>query len=120
MGNQFLLGSRSQSTEAEQREIVAALARERGLRHRLLRSTADPGDADDRLAPVRIRSLDLFNCQAQDWIEQAVPGLANSELGCVHADGQATGAGCNVVTEQGPLTAFIELPLWRERERTSG
>jgi hypothetical protein len=91
--------------------VVAQLACQLGLVQRLVGRTDHPGDERER-AVALARHL---RREPQHRPEEA--DVSDRELGGVHADGHAAGAGREVVARQGPLAALVEAPLGGQRQR---
>ena len=71
------------------------------------------------IAKLEAHLKSILEPQFEDWSEQTDLRIANRELRRVHADGQATGAGGEVIPEQRPLPPLVELALRIQRQRTS-
>ena len=92
--------------------MIAEIARDLRLLHRLSGAAGEPGDHDRPLArPISGAAHGEFQHRCKQ------PGLADGELGGMDADGQPARAGIEVVAGEGALTARVELAIGIERER---
>ncbi|WP_197701380.1 hypothetical protein [Micromonospora coxensis] len=97
----------------QQHQVVAERGGEFGLADRL-GGVAGAGDHDGLGAGGGLGG------QFQHGSEQTDLGVVDGELGGVHADGDAAGAGGEVVAGQRPLPALVEATLGVEGERVGG
>ena len=92
--------------------MIAEIARDLRLLHRLSRAAGEPGDHDrPRARPISGAAHGEFQHRCKQ------PGLTDGELGGMDADGQPARAGIEVVAGEGALTARVELAIGIERER---
>ena len=103
--------------QAQQAGVIPGVADERRFAHGLFRAAADTGDLDDLATVVADILIDGFAADAQHLFEQAKSRVADFELRRVHADGDAAGAGVEVVSGQGALVALVELSVDVQRQR---
>jgi hypothetical protein len=59
----------------------------------------------------------FFLRQFEDGLEKRHSGIADRELGGVDADSDSARSRRNVVTGESPLTALVQTPLGRQRQR---
>ena len=74
----------------------------------------------ERLRPASRGSVDLLGDQGQDRAIQAVPRVADGELGRVNAGGDPAGAGGDVIAAEGPLPALVQPSRGRQGQRHRG
>ncbi len=106
--------------EAEQAGVIAKVAQDPGLGDRLAGRTADSADPCQRLRPAGGGSIDLLGDQGQHRAIQAVPRVADGELGRVNTGGDAAGAGGHVISAEGPLPALVQPSRGRQGQRHRG
>src|SRR5256885_2063554 len=106
--------------EAEEAGVVAKIGEERGFANGLRRIATDSADADERNGAVAVGAVHFFCGEFQHRIEKADARIADCELRGVNADGEATGAGGDVVASECALAAFVEATIWVEGERMRG
>ena len=94
--------------------MIAEAAGEPRLGHGLGGAAAGPGHHHRRRRVARPVAGGLDRAAQHRLVEA---GLADRELGGVHADRQAAGAGVEVVAGQGALAPRIEGAVGIERER---
>ncbi len=99
--------------QAEQPGMVAEAHQQIRFRQGLIRASADAADPDQRFGALRVRAIHFFGRDRQDRLEQADRGIADRELGRVHADREAAAAGCGVVAGQRPLASLVEAAVRR-------
>ena len=100
--------------EGEEGGVVAEGGGERGFAEGLGRGAADAGDEDG------VRGAGLFGGELEDGLEEVVLGVADGELGGVDGDGEAAGAGVDVVAREGALAGLVELAVRGEAEGVGG
>ena len=95
--------------------MIAEIARELRLVHRLRRAAGEPGDHDRWLARPVARG-------AHRKLEHRPiePDVADRELGGMDADREPAGAGIEIVAGERALAARVELAVGVERERMGG
>jgi len=120
MGEERCVGGVRKRGEAEQAGVVAKIGEERGFANSLGRITTDSADANERNGTVAIVTIHFFSGECQDGFEEADLRIANGELRGVNADGEATGAGGDVVASECALAAFVEMAVCVEGEGMSG
>ena len=106
--------------EAEETGVVAKVSEERGFANGLWRVATDSADADQRNRAVAVGAVHFFSGECQDGFEEADLRIANGELRGVNADGEAAGAGGDVVARECALAAFVEATVCVEGERMGG
>ena len=112
MGNQFLFRSAFHGGEAEKSGVVAERDGAPCFVHRLGCGPGQSADLGNRAVhPI----VDGRRGQLQNLVVK--PGLADGELGGVHADGQSAGPGVQVVPRQRPLPAGIEVAFGVKGQR---
>ena len=138
VAQQLIFARVLQRAQTEQAGVITEFAGERGFGEGLPGLPADPCDSNGRssrradalgfrisacglvrLGCLRPAATEFLEPQFEDWSEQTDLRIANRELRRVHADGQATGAGGEVIPEQRPLPPLVELALRIQRQRTS-
>ena len=102
MRDQLVLGRALQRREAEQAGMVAEAARDVGLAQGLLGPAHQARDHDQRPPGL---ARDLGRRRQHRLVK---PGLADRELGGMHADGEPGGTGIDVVAAERPLAPKIE------------
>ena len=119
MGNQLTLCGLAQRAQRKQTGMVAKLASELGLAHRLRRATTKAGD-QDRLA--RFSRL-FFGCRGRQFkhgAQQTVFRLANGELCRVDSDSQPARAGRQVIACQRALAMLVQFSATPHCQRVRG
>ena len=106
--------------EAEQCGVVAEIAQQGGFADGLVGLADRAADADEFVLAIGrgIGAVHFLPGELQDGLEQA--GLADFKLRGVDADGQSARAGGDVVAQERPLAALVELSGGIERERVGG
>ena len=111
MGDHFVFGCAPECGEAEQDRVIAQAGRDLRLGDGLPGAAGDPGDEEERsIGPIGRR----FAGEAQHRLVQ--PGLADRELGGVHADRQPARAGVDIVAAQRPLPGLVQRPGRGQRQ----
>jgi hypothetical protein len=80
---------------------------------------ADAPDLQDGLAESGGPLVDRRGHGGQHRLEEAVPRFAYLELGRVHAGGDASRPGIDIVADQGALAPGVKMPRRVERQRNS-
>ncbi len=113
--DQLVLARALERGKRQEPRVVAEAARRLRLAHRLRRAAGETRDHDQRTA--RPLHSAAHREREHGLVE---PDVADGELGGVHADGEAAGAGIEVVARQRPLATGVEPALRIERERVRG
>ena len=101
-----------QRRDVEQADVIAEADRRARLLDGLGGAAGEAGDHHHRAVGPRLRRLAN---RAQHRLVQT--GITDGELGGVDANGEAAGAGVEVVAGQHPLAAGVEAALGVERQR---
>ena len=72
------------------------------------------------MVAIGVGAIHFFGGERENRVEQADLWIVNRELRGVDADGEAAGAGGDVVAREGALAAFVELARRGEGERMGG
>ena len=97
-----------QGAEAEQSGMIPGRAREGRFGFRLRRPTAHSRDSHDSW--TGLRSGNLFDRQLEHRLEQTNLGITNGKLSRMNSHGQTSSSSREIVTEESPLSALIQLP----------
>ena len=115
-----LSGASRQAPRLSKRGVVAKCRGDLRFGARLRLSSHDARDHRERTMVLGERGVRLLHRQLEHRAIEIDVRVADGELGRVHADGQATSAGVDIVPRQLPLTLFIQPARSVERERVRG
>ncbi len=120
VGEERCIGGVGKCGEAKESGVVAKIGEECGFANGLGRVATDSADTDERSGTTAVGAVDFFGGECQNGFEEADLGIANGELRGVNTDGEASGAGGDVVARECALAAFVEATIRVERERMRG